>query len=128
MECASTLARSDFKVRRETGFFTIVCLSHAEYVASCAPRGIADHDETAGQQAITNGATLAVVLAQVLNLDRNALEDNGGVLEIQPAISQSACTLDWVEGDAHWLLYIQQPRCARLPAGCRNGTTHPHAT
>ena len=104
MECASTLARSDFKVRRETGFFTIVCLSHAEYVASCAPRGIADHDEAAGQQAITNDATLAVVLAQVLNLDCNALEDDGSVFEIQPAISKSAYTLDRVEGDAHWLL------------------------
>ena len=104
MECASTLARSDFKVRRETDFFTIICLSHAEYVASSAPRRIADHDETAGQQAMTNDATLAVVLAQVLDLDRNALEDNGGVLEIKPAISKSPCTLDWVEGDAHWLL------------------------
>jgi hypothetical protein len=89
MACASTLARSDFKVRRETGFFTIVCLSH---VPSFTPRGIADHDETAGQQAITNDATLTIVHAQVLNVDRNALEDDGGVLEIQPAISQSACT------------------------------------
>jgi hypothetical protein len=87
MECASTLARSDFKVRRETGFFTVVCLSHAEYVASCAPSGVANHDETAGQQAITNDARLALVLAQVLNLDRNALEDNGGVFEIQATIS-----------------------------------------
>src|SRR5258706_13675633 len=104
MECASTLARSDFKVRRETGFFTIVCLSHAEYVASCASGGVADNDETSGQQAITNDATLTVVPAQILNLDRNAIEDNGGVFEIQPAISQSARTLDRVEGDAHWLL------------------------
>src|SRR6188508_118616 len=104
MECASTLARSDFKVRRETGFFTIVCLSHAEYVASCAPRGVADHDETARQQAITNDATLAVFLAQILTLDCNALEDYGGVFEIQPALIQSARTLAWIEGDAHWLL------------------------
>src|SRR3954467_2271792 len=104
MECASTLARSDFKVRRETGFFTIVCLSHAEYVARCPPRGVADHDETARQQAITDDAALAVVLAQIFNLDCKALEDNSPVFEIQPAINQSACTLGRVEGDAHRLL------------------------
>jgi hypothetical protein len=93
MACASTLARSDFKVRRETGFFTIVCLSHAEYVSSCAPRGVADYDETAGQQAVTSNATLAVVLAQVLNLDRYAVEDDGRIFEIQPAISLSLMPL-----------------------------------
>src|SRR4051794_14632039 len=104
MEWASTLARSDFKVRRETGFFTIVCLSHAEDVASCATRRIADYHETAGKQTITNDAGLAVISAQVFDFDGGAFEDNGGVFEIQPAISQGAGTLDQVEGDTHWLL------------------------
>ena len=87
MECASTLARSDFKVRRETGFFTVVCLSHAGYVARCAPRGVANYDETAGQQAVANDAAFAVVLARVFDLDRGALEDNVCVLKVQPPIS-----------------------------------------
>ncbi len=96
MEWASTLARSDFKIRRETDFFTIVCLSHAEYVTSCASRGVADHDKTAGKHAIANDAALAVVLAQVLNLDGGALEDNGRVPKVQAAISQCPRPFSWV--------------------------------
>src|SRR5437773_1196495 len=43
IEWASTLARSDFKVRREAGFLTVVGLSHAENVARGPSRGVADH-------------------------------------------------------------------------------------
>jgi hypothetical protein len=46
---ASTLARSDFKVRREERFFTIIGLSHAEDMASGTSRRIADHDKPTGQ-------------------------------------------------------------------------------
>ena len=86
MACASTLARSDFKVRRETGLFTIVCLSHAEYVARCTARGVANYNETPGQQAVANDAAFAIVLARVFDLDRDALEDDDCVFKVQPSI------------------------------------------
>jgi len=96
MECASTLARSDFKVRRETGFFTIVCLSHAEYVARCTPRGVADYNEAPGQHPVANDAAFAVVLPRIFDLNRDALEDDSCVFKVQPAIGQRARTFDWV--------------------------------
>ena len=43
MECVSTLARSDFKVRRKTDFLTMVSLSHAENMARSASRRITYH-------------------------------------------------------------------------------------
>ena len=104
IECASTFARSDFKVRRETGFFTIVGLSHAEYVARCTPRGVTDYNETAGQQAVADDAAFAVVPARVFDFDRDALEDERCVFKVQATIGQRLCALGRVEGDAHWLL------------------------
>ena len=101
MECASTFARSDFKVRRETSLFTIVCLSHAEYMARCAPRGVADYNEAPGQQAVADDAAFAVVLALIFDLDRGALEDDGCVVKVQPPIGQRARTFDWDECDAN---------------------------
>jgi hypothetical protein len=66
MECASTLARSDFKVRREPVFFTIVSLSHAENMARSASRRIANHHHATRKQAVTDDAGLAVVFARIL--------------------------------------------------------------
>ena len=62
MECASTLGRSDFKVRRETGFLTMVGLSHAENVARSTSRRIADHHQAAREQAVTDDAGFAICL------------------------------------------------------------------
>ena len=81
------MARSDFKVRRETGLFTIVCLSHAEYVTRCTPRGVADYNETPGQQAVANDAAFAVILPRIFDLDRDAFEDDSGIFKVQSAIS-----------------------------------------
>lgn len=80
---ASTFARSDFKVRREAGFLTMVCLSHAEYMAGRSPQRVADQNEAAGQQAVADDSRLAVVSAPVLELDRGAREHDRGILEVQ---------------------------------------------
>jgi len=104
MTCASTLARSDFKVRREGGFLTIVSLSHAENVASRTPQGVADYNEAAGEQAVTNNPALSVVLARVLDLDRSAVENDGRIFEVQTPICERSRSLLRIEGDAHKLL------------------------
>src|SRR6185369_13361781 len=67
--CASTRTRSDFKVRRETGFLTMVRLSHAEYVAHSTTRCVADYDEAPSEHPVTNDARLTVVLSRIFDLD-----------------------------------------------------------
>jgi hypothetical protein len=74
MEWESTLARSDFKVQRKTGFLTMIGLSHAENMVRSASRRISDHHQAAGKQAVTDDAGLAVVFARVLELDGCAFE------------------------------------------------------
>ena len=59
IECASTLARSDFKVWCETCFLTMVCLSHAENVARSASWRVPDHHQPARKQAVADDAGLA---------------------------------------------------------------------
>jgi predicted SpoU family rRNA methylase len=82
------LARSDFKVRREERFFTIVGLSHAEYVANRAASSVADYDQATGQQPVADDAGLAVVPALVFELNRRTLEDEGGIFKVQTAFRQ----------------------------------------
>jgi len=104
MEWESTLARSDFKVRRETGFLTIIGLSHAEYMARSAARGVTDYDKPTGEHSIANDPRFGVIPTHVLDLDGHAFEDDCSVFEIQAPLGESACALRRVEGDAHQLL------------------------
>lgn len=75
--CASTRARSDFKVRREAFLFAVIGFSHAENAAS--------------------GALL-------FELDRYAGKDALGVGEVQAPFGQGLGALDGVPGDPHGLL------------------------
>src|SRR5437899_2257015 len=104
IECVSTLARSDFKVRRKTGFLTMVGLSHAENMARSASRRIADHHQAARNQAVTDDAGLAVMFARVFELDSRAFENNSCIFEVQTAFGKRLRPLDGIEGDAHGLL------------------------
>ena len=70
MRCASTRGRSDFEVRRETGLFTGIGLTHAEDVANCATRRTAHHHDPALEHAIADDATLAAILASVIDRRR----------------------------------------------------------
>jgi hypothetical protein len=103
-ECVSTLARSDFKVRRKTVFLTMVGLSHAENMARSASRRIADYHQAARKQAVTDDAGLAVVFARVLELDGRAFENDCCVLEVQTTLGKRLCPLAGIERDAHGLL------------------------
>ena len=82
---ASTLARSDFKVRRESDLLTIVGLSHAEYMARCASGGVANHDKATRQTPVTNDAGLTIVLAGVLDFESDSPEHNRCVFEVESA-------------------------------------------
>lgn len=101
IEWASTFARSDFKVRREAGFLTMVCLSHAENVARCPSRRVADHHEAASQQPVTDDSRLAVVSTPILDFDRGACEHNRSIIEIQASTGESTRTLRRIKGYAH---------------------------
>jgi hypothetical protein len=84
---ASTLRRSDFKVRRETSFLTIISLSHAENVTCGTPRCVPDYDQSTSEQAITDDTRLTVVPARVLDLNRGTTEDDRCVLEVEPPLT-----------------------------------------
>jgi hypothetical protein len=98
------LAKSDFKVRREAGFFTIVSLSHAEYVARGASLGIADYDEAPEEKTVANDPGLAVFPARVFHLNRGPFEDECGIFEVEATIIERARTLRRIERHAHKLL------------------------
>ena len=100
--CASTRLRSEPKIRREAGLFTIVGLSHAEYVTVFATRGVADHDNSAVQQAVADDAEFAVILSIINQLDRCAREDEGGILKVQSSLSKGSGALGGVVGDRHY--------------------------
>src|SRR6478609_9709142 len=84
--CASTRARSDFKERRDAGFFATIGFPHAENVAIRATRRVADDHHSALQQAIANDASFAIVLSQVFDLYGHTLKDKLGVGEIQSSL------------------------------------------
>ena len=102
--CASTRPRSDFKVRRETGLFTIIRLSHAEYVAHSTTRCVADYDEAPSELAVADDSRLAVVPSRIFDLDGGAFEYHRRVLEVESAIGKSLGALRWIVGDTHQLL------------------------
>jgi hypothetical protein len=102
-EWVSTLARSDFKVRRKTGFLTMVGRSHTENTARSASRRIADCHQAARKQAVTDDAGLAVIFARVLELDGCASENDCGVLEGQTALGKRFRPLAGIEADADGL-------------------------
>ena len=114
--CASTRAKSEPKVRREAGLFTVVGLSHAEDVANRATRGIADHHEAACQQTEAEDAAFAIVLACVLNLDRHALKDRFGVLEVQAPFGQCPFAFCGIVGDAHNIIVFTKTVCGNTLA------------
>ena len=101
---ASTLVRSDFKVRREASFLTIVGLPHAENVTGGGPRRVSDYDQSTSEQAIADDARFTVIPAPVLDLNRSACEDDRRVFEVEPTLMECLFALRWIEGNAHRLL------------------------
>jgi hypothetical protein len=82
------LARSDFKVRGEATFFTVVGLSLAEDVPRFAAGRVSDYDKVSGEQAVTNDATFVVVFAHVVDLNCGAFKCMSGILEVQPMLAR----------------------------------------
>lgn len=99
--CASTRSRSDFKERRDAGFFAAIGFPHAENVAIRATRRIADDDHSALQPAIANHASFAIVFSQVLDLHGHTRKDVLGVGEIQSPIGLCSSALGLIEEDLH---------------------------
>jgi len=104
MRCASTRARSDFKVRRETGLFTGVGLTHAEDVANRTTRRVAHHDDPAAEQSEADDTTLAIVLAKVIDFDGRSSEYELGIFEVEAALDERLLSLGRIVGDAHMVI------------------------
>ncbi len=104
MTCALTRARSEPKVRCETGLLTIVCLSHTEDVANRATRGIANYHEPARKQTEAENSAFTIVFALVFDFNRHAFEDYLGVFEVQATFRKCSVALGWVVGDSHLVI------------------------
>jgi len=61
---ASTRARSDFKVRRETLLFAGISFPHTENAATRTPREVTNHDHASLETAVTDDAGFAIVSAR----------------------------------------------------------------
>src|SRR4029077_8813932 len=65
--CASTRARSDFKVRREAFLFAAIGFPHAENAATVPAWSVTNHHHASFEMPVTNDASLGIVLTRVFN-------------------------------------------------------------
>ena len=72
--CESMRLRSDFKVRADAGLFTFFGFPHAEDVADCTSRRVADNDEAASEMAKADDARLAAAPPRVFNFKRQSAQ------------------------------------------------------
>jgi len=73
-------------------------------VAIRATRRVANHNDSAVQDAKTDDARFAVVPTDILDLERRTSKDNCRILEVQTAFSKSGCPFPRIEGNCHELL------------------------
>lgn len=123
--CESTRFKSEPKVRGEAVLFTIIGLSHAEDVAHGTPWRVPNNDESIVQPAEADDSALSVVLAHIVNLDGRSFEDDRSICEVEPAVPQRLVALGRIKGNAHRLLYIQQPCVATAASTCHRQVRHP---
>ena len=90
---------------------TIVGLSHAEDVANRATRGVADDDKPAAKQAEAQNSAFTVLLARVLDLNRQSSEDGSGVFKIQAPFGERLLALGWIVGDTHLVSVSTETKC-----------------
>lgn len=69
---------------------TVICLSHAENVASRATLGVADDNHSTTENAVADDPWLTVVFASIFYFDSHAFEHKNSVLEVKAAISQGS--------------------------------------
>ena len=69
-----------------------------------ATRRVSNNDHAPGKKTVANDSLFTVLLADVLYLKGDALEDRFGICEVQTSFSQSLVTLDWIKGDTHLVI------------------------
>ena len=104
MTCASTRLRSEPKVGCKASFFTIVCLSHAEYVTYIATRRVPNNHQSILQHTEAQDPDFAVVLPCVFNLGSHSVKDPRCVLKIKPLVRQCPITLCLILRDTHGII------------------------
>lgn len=98
--CESTRLRSEPKVRREAGLFTVIGFAHAEDVAFLAARGVADHNHSALQQAIADHTAFTIVLAIVYDFNRCICKHVNSVFEVEATLCQCLVAFGGVVADS----------------------------
>jgi hypothetical protein len=88
-----------------------------EDATSGASLGVTDDHHSSRQIAKADDTSLAVVSTTVLYLQRWSFENVRSIREIEAALGQRGAPLIRIEGNAHWLLQLQQPPPRNLAAG-----------
>lgn len=66
----------------------VIRFPHAKDVTVRATRGVANHHQAACKQAIADDSDFTVVLARVLDLQRDAAEHQLGILDVIPGAGE----------------------------------------
>jgi hypothetical protein len=85
-------------------FFTVIGLSHAEDMTHSATRCVTDDDQATAQKSEADDPQLAVVDSFVLDLSRQAIEDQSSILEVKTAMDQRPVPLGTIVRDTHWII------------------------
>jgi hypothetical protein len=93
--------------------FTFIGFPHAEDVADCTSRRVADDDEAASKMAKADHARLTVIPPGVFNLKRQPSKDRWSILKVEAAFIKRLLPLGGIVADAHELSYLQQHADAR---------------
>ena len=102
--CASTRARSEPKVRGEACLFTIICLSHAKYVALCATLGVANHHHASIKLAVADDPLFTIVSTRIFNLDGQSFKHGYSIRKVQSAICNCSFTFRRIVGNTHGVI------------------------
>ena len=69
-----------------------------------ATRCVPDDDQTIAQKSEADDPQLAVVDSFVLDLSRQAIEDESSILEVKTAIGQRPVPFGRIVRDTHWII------------------------
>jgi hypothetical protein len=85
-------------------------------MAHCATRGVPDDHQAALKHSEADDPRLSVVLPLVFDLGSQSIEDQRGVLKVEPAVDQSPIALGGIVGYAHAIIVY-----TIMPRGMRDG-------
>jgi hypothetical protein len=102
--CESIAARRLFKEGLDTLFFTVICLSHTEYMTVFASRRITNYNHPILKKTITNHSALTILFSKIVKLEGRALKHYGAVFEVQLPFFKRREPFTWIKFNFHTVI------------------------